>query len=131
VPCDDELPTRVLRMSALLARAAAPSPADRRAAAEADAAEAARALLERLDRMARGAFKHLLPVARAALAVGESDDALFFRAQRAVRRALLALGDRLHREGEVDDSTLVFEQPIPELAGGGFDPGRAAESRRV
>jgi pyruvate,water dikinase len=48
--------------------------------------------LERLDRLARGAFEALVPLVRGALPVAEDDDLLFFRGQRAVRRALLRAG---------------------------------------
>jgi phosphohistidine swiveling domain-containing protein len=85
VPPDDEAVDRVLAVQIPVE----PRLAHERAAAAAEAA--AHAMLERLDRMARRAFKALLPAVRAAVEVGEDDDVLFFEAQRLVRRALLSL----------------------------------------
>jgi phosphohistidine swiveling domain-containing protein len=107
VPPDDESPTRVLAAAEKLA-ADARSPRDRHSEAEARAEAAAHATLERLDRMARRAFKALLPLVRAALPVAEDDDLLFFRAQRAVRRALL----RRAVELRLPDATQVFDLPL-------------------
>src|SRR5581483_1084949 len=39
-------------------------------------------------------------------------DLLFFRAQRAVRRALLAAGERLAAEKKLDDAADVFDLPL-------------------
>ncbi|MSP59839.1 MAG: hypothetical protein EXR72_05770 [Myxococcales bacterium] len=127
VPCDDEFPTRVLAMAALVARG--PSPELRSAESAESAASASAAVLDRLDRMARGAFKHLLPVVRAALPIAEADDGLFFRAQRVVRRALLARGDRLYRDGTLDDPALIFELPIECILAGEVDRATAEENR--
>ncbi|MEP6655133.1 MAG: PEP/pyruvate-binding domain-containing protein, partial [Myxococcales bacterium] len=49
----------------------------------------------RLSPDQRARFGELLAAAREAVAVGEDDDALFARLQATVRRALLAVGDRL------------------------------------
>ena len=68
------------------------SPEQRRLAAAERARELEHELLRTLPRMARGAIKNLLPAARAAHAIGERDDLFFARAQRIVRRALLARG---------------------------------------
>ncbi len=116
VPCDDELPNRVLVMAALVARG--PSPEERHAQAGLRADEKRLEILSRLDRMARGALKHLLPVVRAALAIGEADDFLFFRAQQRVRHRLLSTGP-------AEDPSLLFELPI----GQPFDRDRALAAR--
>ena len=73
-------------------RPSGPSPESRRQAAAQRAHALELELLKTLPRMARGAIKHLLPAARAAHALGERDDLFFARAQRIVRRALLARG---------------------------------------
>jgi phosphohistidine swiveling domain-containing protein len=108
---DDEAPDRVRAAAALLARDPR-SPAARHEAALADAEAAAHALLERLDRMARRAFKALLPTVRAALPVAEDDDLLFFRAQRVARRALLSVGETLRAAGRLDAAAAVFDLPL-------------------
>jgi phosphohistidine swiveling domain-containing protein len=110
VPCDDEAPERVRAQAAAIER----PPLERHAAAEAEAHAAFSATLERLDRMSRRAFKALLPLVRAALPIAEEDDVLFYRAQRLVRRALLARG----RELGVEE---IFDLPL-SLA---LDPGSA------
>jgi phosphohistidine swiveling domain-containing protein len=105
VPPDDEAVDRVL---------AAQLPVEPRAQHEravAAAEEAAHVLLERLDRMARRAFKALLPTVRAAVEVGEDDDALFFEAQRLVRRALLSL-----------NIAHIFDMPLAEVRKGVYAP---------
>jgi pyruvate,water dikinase len=112
VPPDDEAEARVLAVAAGLARDPR-SPSERHELALARADEAAHALLERLDRMARRAFKALLARAREALPIAEDDDLLFFRAQRAVRRALVRLGRRLVARGALDDQDQIFELPLP------------------
>lgn len=129
VACDDELPTRVMQMAALVGRG--PSPELRHDEARTAADAAAAALLGRLDRMARGAFKHLLPVVRAALTVAEADDLLFFRAQRVARRALMALGVAAAVDGRLDDPTLVFDLPIESVERGDLDGARAADARAL
>ncbi len=82
----------------------------------------ARAILQRLPRMARLAWKDLLPTARACVAVGEDDDWLYARLQATVRRALLAVGERLVVAGVLDARDDVFFLPFDrtrELAAGG------------
>jgi pyruvate,water dikinase len=49
---------------------------------------------------------------RAAHAVAEADDALYFRAQRIVRRALLALGRRAFEQGALSDAESIVELPV-------------------
>lgn len=139
VPPDDEAPERVRAQAARWA-AEARSPVERQAAARAEA-EAARVALEaRLDEAGRGALGALLPLVRDAVAVGEDDDALFFRAQRAVRRALLRRGAALVAAGRLDAVTDVFDLPLDALDAPGADlreiaararAAREAASRRV
>jgi rifampicin phosphotransferase len=129
VPTDGELPTRVLAMASLVGRGPSPEVRHHEALAAADAA--ALELLGRLDRAARPEFRELLPLVRAALPVAEADDALFFRAQRAVRRALLGVGLARVQAGQLEDPSLVFELPIPDVARGEVDPARAAAARAL
>jgi pyruvate,water dikinase len=89
VATDRERPERVRALAAQWATSSA-SPMNRHAHAEAAAEAAARALVDRLDRMARRAFKALLPTVREVLPIAEDDDLLFLRAQAVVRRALLS-----------------------------------------
>jgi pyruvate,water dikinase len=127
VPTDDELPMRVMAMAGLVARGGAPE--QRHAAAVRASEQAASATIDRLDRMGRGAFKHLLPVVRAALVVAEEDDLLFFRAQRIVRRALLSQGIAAATIGRLDDPALIFELSIDEVERDAIDPQRASDQR--
>jgi rifampicin phosphotransferase len=107
---DGEAPERVL--DAAHALAAGRAPAERAQEAEAAAHQAAHALLERLDRMARRAFKAVLELARQTLPIAEDDDLLFFRAQRVVRRALLGVGRALAFAGRLPAPEDVFELPL-------------------
>ncbi len=108
---DDEAPDRVLAQAARLALLDR-SPATLHAEAEAQADHAASALLERIDRMGRRAFKALLPRVRDVLPLAEDDDALFFRAQRAVRRALLSQGRVLWAAARLDTPDDIFDLPL-------------------
>ncbi|HNN95107.1 MAG TPA: PEP-utilizing enzyme [Pseudomonadota bacterium] len=108
-PCDDERPERVRDMATALADQAAPN---QQLAESEDRYHAAfAALLDRLPRMARGAFKRLLPLARTAQGIAEDDDALFFRAQRLLRWALLRRGALLVGRGLLDHIDEIFELP--------------------
>jgi phosphohistidine swiveling domain-containing protein len=62
---------------------------------------------------ASGALARLVESARVAAAVMEDDDAFYARLQAQVRRALLALGGRLHREGRLAAVEDVFHLPLP------------------
>ncbi len=73
--------------------------------------QASRTILAQLPRMARLAWKNLLPAAREAVAVGEDDDWLYARAQAVVRRALLDLGQRLAASGSLSSAEDVFFLP--------------------
>jgi pyruvate,water dikinase len=115
VPPDDEAPDRVREHAARLA-ALPRSPRELHAEAESRADHAASALLERIDRMGRRAFKALLPRVREVLPIAEDDDALFFRAQRAVRRALLVRGGQLCDAGRLDRADAVFDLPLAALS---------------
>jgi pyruvate,water dikinase len=104
VPTDDEAPARVAEMAAAWA-ARGRSPSELHDAAVAEARAAADRLCARAD---DGALRRAIEEARAALTVAEDDDRLFFRAQRAVRRALAAVGDRLVRDGRLAHAADVF-----------------------
>src|SRR6185503_13090437 len=73
----------------------------------------------------------VLPAARAAMQAAEDDDALFFRAQRLVRRALLAVGRRAAAERTLDGPWQIFDLPIEEVAAGALDAGRARGLRAL
>ncbi|MFO0573646.1 MAG: PEP-utilizing enzyme [Polyangia bacterium] len=109
--CDDERPEPV-RQQALRLGSDPRSPRERHEAAQGPFHAAVQALLERLPRMARGALKALLPQVRAALVIAEEDDALFSRAQRLVRWALLLRGAALVRRGRLRAADDVFELPL-------------------
>jgi phosphohistidine swiveling domain-containing protein len=109
-----EAPQRLLPLT--LPRPAAPaSTATASGVPDSEAAHAARMARELRDRLAppdQERFLTLLAAARAAIAVGEDDDALFARLQTAVRRALLAVGRWLVSTGRLDDVDDVFYLPL-------------------
>lgn len=127
-PTDEEEEPRVRASARLVHRGRAP--AELHAGAVQAAEAAAEALLERLDRMARRVFKALLPVVRATLPIAEEDDLLFFRAQRVVRRPLLALGRAASAAGTLTEPEFIFDLPIEEVLGGRLD-GAAARAARA
>ena len=104
-----------------------PAPAPWRAAAD--------QLFSRLEPAARREAEQHLAAARAAVAVGEDDDWLYARVQAAVRRALLALGDRLHAAGALAARDDVFLLPLPLAralaAGAPAPPDTAAIAARA
>jgi len=106
VPCDEEAPERVLRAAAR--RALGPSPMALAAAARAFAERDQRVLGARLSPKVRAAFDAGLATLRTLLVLGEDDDLLFFEGQRLVRRALLARGAALSREGRLASPVDVF-----------------------
>lgn len=116
VPCDEEVPDRVLAQAARVAAGPPPEKLRREAAERSMAALAE--LLARLPPHARAALAALLPMVRSAAALAEDDDELFFRAQRVVRRALLGQGQRLLRAGHLVEAAEVFDLPIPVLLQG-------------
>ncbi len=75
-----------------------------------------------------GRLSRALAAARAAAAIAEIDDRLFFRAQAAVRRALLEIG----RRWRLDDEGDVFWVPLDEVADRARrgDPPDAGDVRR-
>jgi pyruvate,water dikinase len=90
-----------------------------------------------MDMHARSELHACLPAVRAALAIAEDDDALFFRAQRVVRRPLLAVGRALAAAGALADPALIFELAVEEtqrLRDRATDAaalvGRAVDARR-
>ena len=62
-------------------------------------------------------WRHLLGVARTAVALGEADDWLYARAQAAVRRGLLAVGRRLGDAGRLRVAEDVFFLPLDRVRG--------------
>jgi phosphohistidine swiveling domain-containing protein len=58
-------------------------------------------------------WRKSLGAARAAVALGEADDWLYARAQTAVRRALLAIGQRLHHATRLREIEDIFFLPLP------------------
>jgi pyruvate,water dikinase len=57
-------------------------------------------------------WRHLLDMARTAVALGEADDWLYARTQAAVRRALLALGERLSLAAYLSEAADIFYVPF-------------------
>jgi phosphohistidine swiveling domain-containing protein len=76
------------------------------------ARESEAALAARLPPDQRPVFAALVSAARDAVAVGEDDDHLFARLQAVVRRALLALGQRLVAAGRLTTVDDVFYLPL-------------------
>jgi phosphohistidine swiveling domain-containing protein len=58
-------------------------------------------------------WRKFLRAARAAVALGEADDWLYARTQTAVRRALLAVGQRLHHATRLREVEDIFFLPLP------------------
>ena len=110
VPCDDEQPERVAATALSLGRSQS-SPQELHEQAQAPYHQALQRLLDELPRMARGALKSLLPQVRAALRIAEDDDALFFRAQRLLRWALLGRGAALYAVGRLPAASSIFDLP--------------------
>lgn len=110
VPCDDEQPERVAATALSLGRSQS-SPQELHEQAQAPYHQALQRLLDELPRMARGALKSLLPQVRAALRIAEDDDALFFRAQRLLRWALLGRGAALCAVGRLPAASSIFDLP--------------------
>lgn len=116
VACDDERPEWVRLTALRLARPATasepgPSPRQLHEAAEASHRVALERLLARLPKPAREALLTSLPAARTAQRIGEEDDALFFRAQRLVRWALLRRGALLCQAQRLERSEQIFDLP--------------------
>ena len=110
MPCDDEQPERVAATALSLGRSQS-SPRELHEQAQAPYHQALQRLLDELPRMARGALKALLPQVRAALRIAEDDDALFFRAQRLLRWALLGRGAALYAVGRLPAASSIFDLP--------------------
>jgi phosphohistidine swiveling domain-containing protein len=67
----------------------------------------------RLANSERDLWRGLLARAREAISLSEADDWLYARAQAVVRRALLATGHHLAKEGRLSDAREVFQLPLP------------------
>ena len=112
---DVAVPTYAEEPSALLVQrreAARPTADWRRASTEVEG---------QLAPGAREEWRALLRVARMAVALGEADDGLYAKTQAVVRRALLALGERLLADAMLADVTDVFYLPLAlarSIAGG-------------
>lgn len=127
-PCDDERPERVRALA--LAAARGPDPAAAGRQAESRARAAAQSVRERLPWRLRDRFDAHLALAREALGVAEDDDALFFRAQRVVRRALLLRGVDLLSRGLLDEVDEVFELGLAQVLGPDQDLREEARRNR-
>jgi pyruvate,water dikinase len=60
----------------------------------------------------RARWRRILALAREAVALAEADDWLYARAQALVRRALLAIGQRLQSAGQLADAGEIFFLPL-------------------
>ncbi|MBP6742345.1 MAG: hypothetical protein KA244_05830, partial [Deltaproteobacteria bacterium] len=72
-------------------------------------------LLTRLPASVGDSLQVLVPQVRAALRVAEDDDALFFRAQRLLRWALLSHGAKLCQQGRLLQPSQIFDLPTDLL----------------
>ncbi len=132
-PSDDEDPERLLAAAARRARGTDPVLAEQTARTHAEAA--AEALRRRLSPHARSVLDRRWAALRAAHRLGESDDRLFFEAQRLVRQALLHRGGELGRRGALATIDDVFHLSLARaLEGTGdlrveADAGRGARIR--
>jgi phosphohistidine swiveling domain-containing protein len=113
VPCDDEQPERIRAMALRLAAETHPSqsPRELQKASEASYEAAMAELFARLPSAAQKELGALLPQARTAQRIAEEDDALFFRAQRLMRWALLRRGALLAQAGRLDRASAIFDLP--------------------
>ncbi len=131
-PCDDEDEGRVMREAGRRAAGLDPAPLAR--AMRTRASEAARVLRARLDVEAALSFDRALLHLRELTTLAESDDLLFFEAQRLVRRALLARGRAFVAAGRLARTEQVFDLPL-QLADEGADlealAERACQARAV
>lgn len=118
--CDDEQPDHVLGLAQHMAKQTE-TPKAQHEAALARYHGAQRHVLTRLSGPARAVFLQLLPRLREALFVAEEDDLLFFRAQRLVRWALLARGQKLLRARRLRNRTQCFDLPWQTKPGGPTD----------
>ena len=76
-------------------------------------------------------WRHVLALAREAVSLGEADDWLYARAQASVRRALLAMGERLFQGASLPAIADVFWLPLPlsrSIASGGALPANLADT---
>jgi phosphohistidine swiveling domain-containing protein len=115
VPTDDECPDRVRAMGALWAESDE-SPTVRHERAARTAVRAAARLSDSLAGADRSRFEEKWRLAQQVLPLSEDDDLLFFRAQRAVRRALLRRGQELVEAGRLDHAEDVFDLPLDVAA---------------
>lgn len=126
---DDEDEARVLAAARLVARGPAPEARHVEALAAAEAAH--RRVADRMPPADRAALAALLPTVHAAATLVEDDDVLFFRAQRAVRRPLLARGRHLAAAGRLDTPPQIFDLPIDDVRADRIDAGRARGLRAL
>lgn len=130
-PCDDERPDQIVETAARLATG--PEPRQQRAAALATAQAALERLRARLPEAAQQDVAKILEEARTAQGIAEEDDALFFRAQRLCRWALLRRGALLAAAGRLDRIDDVFDLPWPlhVAEAGAFSPKDFAAGRSL
>ena len=110
VPCDDEQPEQVRQVALRLSQSGQP-PQLLHAQAEQPYLQQLQHLLTRLPASVGESLQVLVPQVRAALRVAEDDDALFFRAQRLLRWALLSHGAKLCQQGRLLQPSQIFDLP--------------------
>lgn len=108
-PCDDERPDWIIETARRLSTGL--EPRQQRATAMATAAAALERLRSRLPAAAQKDVTKILAAARTAQGIVEEDDALFFRAQRLCRWALLRRGALLVAAGRLGQIDAVFDLP--------------------
>jgi phosphohistidine swiveling domain-containing protein len=128
VPPDDECPTRVEAMAARWAESDEP-PAFRHARSARAAEQAAAQLFASLPPDERRVLDAKWRLLQGLLSLAEDDDMLFFRAQRAVRRALLRRGRMLVEKRRLENVEDVFELPLELDAAS--DLGRIVAAHRL
>ena len=87
---------------------------------------ASAAVEARLSQSQRDAWRTQLSLAREAISLSEADDWLYARAQAAVRRALLRIGQGLQSAARLTDASDVFFVPLALLRNRGHESGDLA-----
>lgn len=114
VPCEDEQPEQVRQVALKLSQDGQP-PQLLHAQAEQPYLQQLQHLLARLPAPVGESLQALVPQVRVALRVAEDDDALFFRAQRLLRWALLSHGAKLCQQGRLLQPSQIFDLPTDVL----------------
>ncbi len=114
VPCDDEQPEQVRQVALKLSQDGQP-PQLLHAQAEQPYRQQLQHLLTRLPAPVGESLQALVLQVRAALRVAEDDDALFFRAQRLLRWALLSHAAKLCQQERLLQPSQIFDLPTDLL----------------